>query len=226
MRLFDTHAHLHFPELLADLDAVLDRARAAGVAAMVTVGTDRETNPAAVALAERLPGVFASVGIHPHDAGEATDADYAAMEALARDSPKVVALGEMGLDFFRNLSPPDVQVSAFRRQLRLARRVGKPVVLHVRDAHEEALAILAEERVARRRRCDALLLGRRRRGPALSRPRSLHLARGSGDVQERARPARRGALRAGGPTRRGDRLPVPAARAAPRPAQRAGAREP
>jgi TatD DNase family protein len=147
MRLFDTHAHLHFPELLADLDAVLDRARAAGVAAMVTVGTDRETNPAAVALAERLPGVFASVGIHPHDAGEATDADYAAMEALARDSPKVVALGEMGLDFFRNLSPPDVQVVALRRQLRLARRLGKPVVLHVRDAHEEALAILAEERV-------------------------------------------------------------------------------
>src|SRR6202008_1082926 len=94
MRTFDTHAHLHFPELLADLDAVLDRARAAGVAAMVTVGTDRETNPAAVALAERLPGVFASVGIHPHDAGEATDADYAAMEDLARDSTKVVALGE------------------------------------------------------------------------------------------------------------------------------------
>ena len=96
MRLFDTHAHLHFPELLADLDAVLDRARAAGVAAMVTVGTDRETNPAAVALAERLPGVFASVGIHPHDAGEATDADYAAMEELTRDSPKVVALGRWG----------------------------------------------------------------------------------------------------------------------------------
>ena len=63
MRLFDTHAHLHFPELLADLDAVLDRARAAGVAAIVTVGTDRETNPAAVALAERVPGVFASVGL-------------------------------------------------------------------------------------------------------------------------------------------------------------------
>jgi TatD DNase family protein len=147
MRLFDTHAHLHFPELLADLDAVLDRARAAGVAAIVTVGTDRETNPAAVALAERLPGVFATVGIHPHDAGEATDADYAAMEELARDSPKVVALGEMGLDFFRNLSPPDVQVVAFRRQLRLARSLGKPVVLHVRDAHEDALAILGEERV-------------------------------------------------------------------------------
>jgi len=64
------------------------------------------------------------------DAGEAADADYAAMEELARDSPKVVAIGEIGLDFFRNLSPPDAQVSAFRRQLRLARRLGKPVILH------------------------------------------------------------------------------------------------
>ena len=70
------------------------------------------------------------------------------MEELTRDSPKVVALGEMGLDFFRNLSPPDVQAAAFRRQLQLARRLRKPVVLHVRDAHEEALAILAEESVA------------------------------------------------------------------------------
>ena len=148
MSLFDTHAHLHFPELVADLDGVLERARAAGVAAIVTVGTDRETNPAAVALADRLAGVYASVGIHPHDAAEAIEEDYAAVEMLARHSPKVVALGEMGLDFFRNLSPPDVQVAAFRRQLGLARRLGKPVILHCRDAHEETLAILAEERVA------------------------------------------------------------------------------
>ncbi|HEX4995963.1 MAG TPA: TatD family hydrolase, partial [Methylomirabilota bacterium] len=69
MPLFDTHAHLHFPELLADLDAVLERARAAGVTGMVTIGTDRETNPAAVALAERLHDVHATVGFHPHDAG-------------------------------------------------------------------------------------------------------------------------------------------------------------
>ena len=147
MRLFDTHAHLHFAELEADLDAVLDRARDAGVVALVTVGTDRDTNRAAAALAEQLPGVYASVGIHPHDAAEATDADYAAMEALARGSSRVVALGEMGLDFFRNLSPPDAQALAFRRQLELARRLGKPVIVHCRDAHAEALAVLAEERV-------------------------------------------------------------------------------
>ncbi len=88
------------------------------------------------------------MGIHPHDAGEATDADFGAMEDLAGRSTKVVALGEMGLDYFRNLSPPDVQAQVFRRQLGLARRLGKPVVVHCRDAHPEALAILAEERVA------------------------------------------------------------------------------
>jgi len=147
MRLFDTHAHLHFPDFAADLDAVLDRARAAGVVGMITIGTERDSNAAAVAVAERLDEVHASVGIHPHDAAEATDADFAALETLARGSAKVVALGEMGLDFFRNLSPPDVQARAFRRQLELARRLRKPVVIHCRDAHEEALAILADERV-------------------------------------------------------------------------------
>jgi TatD DNase family protein len=145
--LFDTHAHLHVPELAADLDAVLERARAAGVVGMITIGTDRETNPAAVALAERLDDVHATVGIHPHDAAVATEADFEAMERLARESPKVVALGEMGLDFFRNLSPRDVQEAVFRRQLALARRLRKPVVVHCRDAHPETLAILAEEGV-------------------------------------------------------------------------------
>jgi TatD DNase family protein len=145
--LFDTHAHLHFPELVEDLDGVLARARAAGVTGMVTIGTDRETNPAAVALAERLDSVHATVGIHPHDAAEATEADFEAMERLARDSAKVVALGEMGLDFFRDLSPPETQAAVFRRQLDMARRLGRPVVIHCRDAHREALAILGEERV-------------------------------------------------------------------------------
>jgi TatD DNase family protein len=146
-RLFDTHAHLHFPELAADLDAVLERAGAAGVIGMVTIGTDRETNPAAVAIAERLPHVHATVGIHPHDAADATEADFAAMERLARESPRVVALGEMGLDYFRDLSPRDVQEEVLRRQLDMARRLDKPVVIHCRDAHAETLAILAAERV-------------------------------------------------------------------------------
>jgi TatD DNase family protein len=147
MRLVDTHAHLHFPEFADDLDEVLARARAAGVDRFVTIGTDRDTNPAAVALAERYPDVYATVGIHPHDAAEATEADFDALERFAR-SPRVVGVGETGLDFFRNLSPPDVQTRVLRRQLDLARRVGKPIVVHCRDAHPEMLAILAEERAA------------------------------------------------------------------------------
>src|SRR5262245_49352243 len=124
MSLFDTHAHLHFPEFAGELEAVLDRARAAGVVGFVTIGTDRETNPVAVALAERGPDVYATVGIHPHDAADATDSDFEAMESLTRSSGKVVALGEMGLDFFRNLSPREAQEHVFRRQLGLARRLG------------------------------------------------------------------------------------------------------
>jgi TatD DNase family protein len=146
MRLVDTHAHLHFPQFAEDLDGVLERARAAGVVTMITIGTDRDTNAAAVALAERAPQVYATVGIHPHDAGEAAEADFEAMERLAA-SPRVVALGEMGLDFFRNLSPREAQERAFRRQLALARRLEKPVVVHCREAHPEALAVLSEEGV-------------------------------------------------------------------------------
>ena len=146
MMLFDTHAHLHFPDFAEDLDAVLDRARAAGLRGMVTIGTDRESNRATVALAERHGDIWASVGIHPHDAGDATETDFEEMERLAR-GPRVVGLGEMGLDFFRDLSPRDVQERVFRRQLEMARRVRKPVIIHCRDAHPEALAILAEERV-------------------------------------------------------------------------------
>ncbi|HEX9409536.1 MAG TPA: TatD family hydrolase [Methylomirabilota bacterium] len=146
MRLFDTHAHLHFPDYADDLDAVLERAHAAGVRGMVTIGTDRETNQAVVALARRLPNVWATVGIHPHDAGDAVEADFAEMEELARSEKKVVGLGEMGLDFFRNLSPPEAQRQVFRRQIHMARDLGKPVVIHCRDAHDDTLAILADER--------------------------------------------------------------------------------
>jgi TatD DNase family protein len=146
MRLFDTHAHLHFPDFADDLDAVLERARAAGVRGMVTIGTDRDTNGTVVELAKRLPDVWATVGIHPHDAAEATEADFEEMERLASEEARVVGFGEMGLDFFRNLSPPDVQKKVFRRQIDIARRARKPVVVHCRDAHEDVLAILGEER--------------------------------------------------------------------------------
>ena len=144
--LFDTHALLHFPEFADDLGAVLARARAAGVRRVLTIGTNVETSRAAVALAAREPDVWASVGVHPHDAGEADATALAEIEALAAES-RVVGIGETGLDFFRNLSPRDAQERVFRAQLALARRVGKPVIVHCRDAHEETLAILADERV-------------------------------------------------------------------------------
>ena len=127
MRLFDTHAHLHFPDFADDLDAVIERARGAGVRGMVTIGTDRETNGAVVKLAQRVPEVWATVGIHPHDAAEAVEGDFESMERVAREEPKVVGFGEMGLDFFRNLSPPDAQRQVFRRQIDIARRVPAPV---------------------------------------------------------------------------------------------------
>ena len=144
--LFDTHAHLHFPEFADDLPAVLERARAAGVRRLVTIGTDVATSAAALALAGREPGVWATAGIHPHDAAEADETAFAEIERLAAD-PRVVAIGEIGLDFFRDLSPREVQERTFRRLLELARRVGKPALVHCRDAHAETLAILDDGRV-------------------------------------------------------------------------------
>ena len=142
--LFDTHAHLHFPEFAGDLAAVLERARAAGVRRIVTIGTDVPTSRAAAALAAREPDVWASVGIHPHEAASADDAALAEIEQLA-SLPRVVAVGETGLDFFRNLAPREAQERAFRAQLVLARRLGKPVLVHCRDAHAETLALLAAD---------------------------------------------------------------------------------
>jgi len=139
--LFDTHAHLHFPEFAGDLDAVLERARVAGVRRILTIGTDVPTSRAAAALAFREPNVWAAVGIHPHEAADADEAALTEIERLA-GGPRVVAIGETGLDFFRNLAPREAQERALRSQLALARRTRKPVLIHCRDAHEETLSIL------------------------------------------------------------------------------------
>jgi TatD DNase family protein len=141
--LFDTHAHLHFPEFAGDLAAVLERARAAGVRRILTIGTDVPTSRAAVAMAAREPDVWAAVGIHPHHAAETDDAVFAEIERLA-SSARVVAIGEMGLDYFRNLAPRDAQERVFRSQLGLARRTRKPVLVHCRDAHEDTLRLIGE----------------------------------------------------------------------------------
>lgn len=143
--LFDTHAHLHFAEFESDRAEMLARARVAGVRWMVNIGTDLDTSWQAVGIAEVDSDIYASVGVHPHDAAEADEGVFKTLEELAT-RPKVVAIGETGLDYYRNLSPRDVQAKVFRRQLTLARGVGKPVIIHCRDAHDDLLTILREER--------------------------------------------------------------------------------
>jgi len=144
LELFDTHAHLHVPEFDGDRAEMMARARQAGVTRMLTIGTEVPTSRAAIALAEAEPDVWATVGVHPHDAADADAGVLTEIERLA-GGPRVVAVGEIGLDFFRDLSPRDVQERVFRHLIGLARRVGKPVVVHCRDAHAEVLAILGEE---------------------------------------------------------------------------------
>jgi TatD DNase family protein len=147
--LFDSHAHVDGPEFDADRDAVLARARAAGVKRMVVIGAVGEPASAerAVALAERDPDIWATVATHPHDVANLTPAWWEIHERLARHS-RVVAIGETGLDYYYDHSPRDQQQDAFRRFIALARAVGKPVVCHIRDAHEDARAILAQARAA------------------------------------------------------------------------------
>lgn len=143
MRLFDTHSHLHDKDFESDRDAVVERARASGLAGILTLGVTAKNSTRALALSQRYPDVWAAAGVHPHDAAGATDADLDALEVLARDD-RVVAVGEIGLDYYRNLSPRDRQLAVLGRQLQTASRVGKPVAVHGREAHEDLLPLLAD----------------------------------------------------------------------------------
>jgi len=142
--LVDSHAHLDERWLADNGGAILERAAAVGVAGVVVVGTDLPSSRGAVEMAGRQEMVFATVGVHPHDASSVTEADWAELRQLA-GRPKVVAVGECGLDYFRDLSPRDVQRRAFARHLALAREVGLPAVIHCRDAYEECLGIIRSE---------------------------------------------------------------------------------
>lgn len=149
--LIDTHLHLDRPEFAGEVDAVLDRAREAGVAGLLNVGYDPGSSAASVELARTRPGIRASVGVHPHDAllvaddegriGPEGEAVLAGLDDLAT-APETVAWGEIGLDFYRDLSPRPAQRAAFAVQLARADRHGLPVILHIRDAYPEALAAL------------------------------------------------------------------------------------
>ncbi|HEV2126145.1 MAG TPA: TatD family hydrolase [Chloroflexota bacterium] len=142
MRLIDTHAHLSDRRYDADLTEVLERARQSGVTAMVVVGYDLATSRKAVQLAHQYPQIWASVGLHPHHARDFDQVTLQELDQLARDW-RVVAIGECGLDFFRNLSSASAQREAFEAQLQLAEARQLPVVVHSRDAMDETLAVLA-----------------------------------------------------------------------------------
>jgi TatD DNase family protein len=147
MQLIDIGVNLAHDSFDSDRTAVLQHAAAAGVAQMIVTGASEDGTRKAIQLAAAHPGVlFATAGVHPHHAADLTAESLVAMESLARD-PGVVAVGECGLDYFRDFSPRDLQRRAFAQQLQLAARVGKPVFLHQRDAHDDFLAILREHGV-------------------------------------------------------------------------------
>jgi TatD DNase family protein len=145
LKLTDSHCHLADPKLRLDVDAVVARAREAGVGVMVSVGAigsierDRDT----VAIAERNADVYAAVGVHPHDAKDCDDDRIAQLRDLAQ-SPRVVAIGESGLDFHYMHSPIEAQEAALRRHLELAAEVNRPIVIHCRDAEQRVVAIVRE----------------------------------------------------------------------------------
>ncbi len=142
--LIDSHAHLDHGQYQSDCEGVIQRALEAGLSHILTIGCDLESSRAAVALAARYAPVYAAVGIHPHDAAELNDATLEQLRDLLQQ-PKVIALGEIGLDFFRDHCPHDIQEQAFRQQIRLARELNKPIIVHDRDAHDAILKILEEE---------------------------------------------------------------------------------
>ncbi len=139
--LVDTHAHWHFPDFNSDRNQAFSRAQENGIQYFINVGTDLMTSRLCVELAEKFPFIFASVGFHPHDAERMTTQDFLELEKLATH-PRVKAIGEVGLDFFRNLSPREVQEKVLGLFLDLHWKTGKPLILHTRDAYPEMADML------------------------------------------------------------------------------------
>jgi TatD DNase family protein len=142
--LFDSHAHIDDEKFDADREQVIARALEQGVTGIINVGACMASSARSVALAEKYENIYAAVGIHPHDAKDALEADYDQLIQWT-SLDKVVAIGEIGLDYYYDLSPREVQRSVFIRQLDVARQTGKPFIIHDRDAHGEVLDILKKE---------------------------------------------------------------------------------
>jgi TatD DNase family protein len=142
--LVDSHCHLDFPDFQDELDGVIDRAKTAGIGRLVTISTRVRQQPTLLAIAERFPEVFSSVGTHPHHAHEELDIGAAELVARTRH-PKVVAIGEAGLDYHYDNSPREAQEQGFRAHIAAARETGLPLVIHARDADADVAKILREE---------------------------------------------------------------------------------
>ncbi len=139
--LIDSHAHLEMKEFDSDREEIIERARQAGVDYIITVGTSLILSRKALSLAHQYENIYATIGIHPHDVAEASNETFDDLRVLAREK-KVIAYGEIGLDFFRNISPHGKQVEIFNRQLELAQELKLPVIIHDRDAHEQTLKMV------------------------------------------------------------------------------------
>lgn len=144
-KLVDSHCHLEMSDFRNDLEEVIRRAIESGVEYMFTVGTESQDWATAVEVAENHPSVYAILGVHPHNAKEIDDQTYPTLLKLCKGK-KVKAYGEIGLDFFRNLSPREVQIRRFREQIGLAQEINLPIIVHDRDAHQEIVEILRAEK--------------------------------------------------------------------------------
>jgi TatD DNase family protein len=145
MKIFESHSHLQLPEFSEDLEEVMDRAQKAGVIRLINIGIDYETSKMAIELAAQREGYFATVGFHPHNAKDFTPVKGRELLELTKD-PSVVGIGEIGLDYHWDNSPRDIQKEVFQWSLKAAAELGKPVVIHTRDAFTDTLELLREHK--------------------------------------------------------------------------------
>lgn len=143
--LFDSHAHIDDNRFDSDRLETIERARENGVTGIINIGADMASSARSVALAQAHEGIYAAVGIHPHDAKAAGNADYDRMAEWVEQEKKVVAIGEIGLDYYYDLSPREVQQEVFIRHIDLARQLRKPIIIHDRDAHGDVMNIVKKE---------------------------------------------------------------------------------
>jgi TatD DNase family protein len=149
MTLIDTHAHLYYDQMYNNLDTVLDEATENGVTKIICIGTDLNTSKQSVEIAIKYENVYAAVGIHPHDSKDVTKNYLKDLEALALSSKKVVAVGEIGIDHYRNISPKEIQEEVMIEQMELAQSLSLPIIFHNRDADNDIIEILKQHSFSR-----------------------------------------------------------------------------